>query len=143
MRLRPVASCIAALLFADLAPAVAVAVMGSHIELMPIAFGIALAHALVLGLPLFLVLRLKRLVNAISTKTGSESNSSGDKDASVHLSDRHRSQLIENHLPLRVVFLRRDELLVQQVFQRAQPVRHGNRGRGGAWRARCRRWDNR
>jgi hypothetical protein len=59
-----IAGLTAALLLAALAPAAVVAALGQSVALLPLAFGIALAHAVLLGLPLFLLLRWKRRVNA-------------------------------------------------------------------------------
>jgi hypothetical protein len=59
-----VAGLTAALLLAALAPAAVEAALDQSVGLLPLAFGIALAHAVLLGLPLFLLLRWKRRVNA-------------------------------------------------------------------------------
>jgi hypothetical protein len=70
MRFAYLASCVAAFLFAALAPAFVLAGLGRSIQLAPIAFFIALGHAILLGLPLFLVFRSKRWINVISSITG-------------------------------------------------------------------------
>src|SRR5258708_18082499 len=56
-----------AVLAAALAPAAGFAAVGGSLSLLTISFGIALAHAVLLGLPTFLVLRTKNWVNGIST----------------------------------------------------------------------------
>ncbi len=56
-----------AVLAAALAPAAVFAAVGGSLSLLTISFGIALAHAVLLGLPTFLVLRTKNWVNGIST----------------------------------------------------------------------------
>ena len=66
MRLQRLTSCGAAFILAALAPAVAAAGLEKSIKLMPLTFLVAFAHAVGLGLPLFLIFRKKRLVNFIS-----------------------------------------------------------------------------
>lgn len=67
MRLQRLTSHGAAFLLAALAPAIAAAALTGSIKLLPFTFGVAFAHALGLGLPLFLIFRLKRRVNLISS----------------------------------------------------------------------------
>lgn len=59
-----------AVLAASLAPALVFAAMSGSFALLTVAFVIALAHAVVLGLPLFLLLRRKGWVNGVSTTIG-------------------------------------------------------------------------
>jgi hypothetical protein len=56
-----------AVLAASLAPAVVFAALGGSLSLLTIAFFVALAHAVTLGLPFYLLLRLKNWINGIST----------------------------------------------------------------------------
>ena len=58
---------VAAFLFAAIAPAIFVAMLGGSIDLAPIAFAISLAHAVILGLPLALLFHSKHWINAISS----------------------------------------------------------------------------
>jgi hypothetical protein len=69
MTLQLLAARCAAFIFAALIPALAVAGLGQSIRLLPYAFAITLGHALILGLPAFLILQMKRWVNA-ATSTG-------------------------------------------------------------------------
>jgi hypothetical protein len=64
------ASCVAAFLFAALTPALILAGLAGSIQLAPIAFFVSLGHAILLGLPLFLILRSTRWINAISSTVG-------------------------------------------------------------------------
>lgn len=59
MRLQQVASLVIALLAAALAPAIVLGAMGGTLPQITLAFVIALIHSFVLGLPLFLILRVK------------------------------------------------------------------------------------
>jgi hypothetical protein len=70
MRIQYLASCVAGFLLAALAPAFVVAGLGQSIQLAPIAFFVSLGHAIFLGLPLFLIFRSKRWMNAISSIAG-------------------------------------------------------------------------
>jgi len=65
-RVRLVARAVVALLAAAAAPAALFAVLTGSFFFFVVAFAVALAHALVLGLPIFLLLRAKRWVNAMS-----------------------------------------------------------------------------
>jgi len=64
------ASCVAAFLFAALIPAFILAGLTGSVGLAAIAFYIALGHAILLGLPLFLILRSRQWINAISSTVG-------------------------------------------------------------------------
>ena len=70
LRLEQIADAATALLFACLAPALVMAAVWHTIEVAPIAFiftfVIALAHAVLLGLPLFLVFRSKGWINIMT-----------------------------------------------------------------------------
>lgn len=69
-RTQQIASCIAALLFAALAPALAETGLERSILMLPTYLVLTLGHAVLLGLPLFLILRLlgrKRWITAISS----------------------------------------------------------------------------
>jgi hypothetical protein len=70
-RIEQIAGVATAVLCAGLAPALVMAALWHTAEVVPLAFAftfvIALAHALLLGLPLFLVLRSKGLVNVVTT----------------------------------------------------------------------------
>ena len=64
------ASCVAAFLFAALTPALIVAGLAGSIQLAPIALFVSLGPAILLGLPLFLILRSTRWINATSSTVG-------------------------------------------------------------------------
>jgi hypothetical protein len=64
------AALLAAVLFAALAPSFVVAAITQTIGFVPIMVGVALGHAVVLGLPLYFVLRSKRWVNAATSIGG-------------------------------------------------------------------------
>ena len=64
MRVQLLAGCIAAFLFAALA--FVIALFFGTFGLVPVGLGFVLAHALVLGLPIFLIFWWKRWINAIS-----------------------------------------------------------------------------
>jgi hypothetical protein len=70
LRIQQIAGAATAFLFAGLAPALAMAALWPTAEVAPLAFvftfAIALAHAVCLGLPLFLVFRSKRWINIMS-----------------------------------------------------------------------------
>jgi hypothetical protein len=68
--IRLVAGTLVSLFAATAAPALLFAVLTRSTAAFVIAFVIALPHALVLGLPLFLLLRAKRYVNAVSSIAG-------------------------------------------------------------------------
>jgi hypothetical protein len=70
VRLQSTGALIAALLFAALVPSFVVAALAQSIGVLPLAFGAALGHAVVLGLPLFFVLRSKHWVNSVSSIMG-------------------------------------------------------------------------
>src|SRR5262245_60609341 len=77
MRLQYIAACIAAFLFAALVPALAyvgfaglLAGYDRALPLLPLTVGITLAHAVVAGLPLFLIFRAKGWINAASCIVG-------------------------------------------------------------------------
>jgi hypothetical protein len=67
---KALASWMAAFMFAALAPTVVVAGLDRSIKIAPYVFGVALAHAVLLGLPLFLIGRAKALVNLASCLGG-------------------------------------------------------------------------
>jgi hypothetical protein len=58
---------VAAFLFAAIMPAIFVAMLGGSLQVVLIAFSIALGHAVILGLPLALLFHAKRWINAISS----------------------------------------------------------------------------
>jgi hypothetical protein len=70
LRLEQIAGAATAFLFAGLAPALAMAALWHTAEIAPLAFvftfAIGLAHAVFLGLPLFLVFRSMRWINIMS-----------------------------------------------------------------------------
>ena len=70
LRIQQIAGAATAFLFAGLAPALAMAALWPRVEIAPLVFvltfAIALAHAVCLGLPLFLVFRSKRWINIMS-----------------------------------------------------------------------------
>jgi hypothetical protein len=70
LRLEQIAGAATAFLFAGLAPALAMAALWPTAEIAPLVlvftFAIALAHAVFLGLPLFLVFRSKSWINIMS-----------------------------------------------------------------------------
>ena len=70
MRFERLASYVAAILLAALAPAGAEAILDHTIRLMPIAFFVGLGHVLLLGMPLYLILRLRNRANAITAAAG-------------------------------------------------------------------------
>ena len=63
-------ACIAAFLLAALAPALLVGGMGQSLYLMTLAFVVSLAHAIVLGLPFFLIFRSVGRINALTSIVG-------------------------------------------------------------------------
>jgi hypothetical protein len=69
-RVRLVASAITAVLAAAATPAILFGALARSLDAGAVAFAIALPHALVLGLPLFLLLRAKRRVNALASVVG-------------------------------------------------------------------------
>src|SRR4030081_3648683 len=70
LRIQQIAGAATAFLFAGLAPALAMAALWPRAEIAPLVFvltsPVALAHAVCLGLPLFLVFRSKRWINIMS-----------------------------------------------------------------------------
>jgi hypothetical protein len=70
LRIRQIAGAATALLFAGLAPALVMASLWRMTKIAPVAFvftfAIALGHAVLLGLPLFLIFRLKGWINVMS-----------------------------------------------------------------------------
>jgi hypothetical protein len=70
MRFQAFASYFAALVLASLVPACAEAIFDGTIKIMPSAFIVALGHAIVLGLPVFLFLRSRRRANGIMAAAG-------------------------------------------------------------------------
>jgi hypothetical protein len=67
MAFQQIAAYMAAILFASLSAAALAAGMGGLVKLMPLVLGVAVAHATLLGLPLFLFLRRKGWANALSS----------------------------------------------------------------------------
>jgi hypothetical protein len=67
MRLQLVAGIVAAFLFATLVPTFIVGALAQSLDLAAIVLGIALGHAVVIGLPLFLILRRRRRVNVLTS----------------------------------------------------------------------------
>ncbi|HEY2178995.1 MAG TPA: hypothetical protein VGH15_10465, partial [Caulobacteraceae bacterium] len=61
----------AALLFAAMAPAAITAVLSRNLEILPLAFGVTLGHALLLGLPVALVYRSRRWTSLVAALAGS------------------------------------------------------------------------
>jgi len=57
---------VTAFLISALAPAITLAALARSIEIVPLAFAMAMLHALVLGLPLLLIFKSTRWVNFIS-----------------------------------------------------------------------------
>src|SRR5262245_63952606 len=70
MRLQDLATYAAAFLFAALAPALLYSLAGGSYQLLPLTLTVTLAHALVLGLPLFLIVRRTGWVNVFSATAG-------------------------------------------------------------------------
>lgn len=70
LRIERIAGTATALLFAGLAPALVMAVLWYTVDIAPIAFAftfaIALSHAVLIGLPLFLVFRSKGWINVMT-----------------------------------------------------------------------------
>jgi hypothetical protein len=70
LRIEQIADTATAFLFAGLAPALVMAALWHRAEIAPLAFvftfGIALAHAVLFGLPLFLVFRSKGWINILT-----------------------------------------------------------------------------
>ena len=66
MRIQQIAGAATAFLFAGLAPALVMAALWHTAKIAPFTFAIALGHAVLLGLPLFLVFRSKGWINVMS-----------------------------------------------------------------------------
>jgi hypothetical protein len=67
---RQFAGCVAAFLFAALAAAALATALGGSIDLLPYAFAVAIAHAVLLGQPVFVVFYRKGWVNAVTCTGG-------------------------------------------------------------------------
>ena len=66
MRIQQIAGAATAFLFAGLAPALVMAALWHTAKIAPFTFAIALGHAVLLGLPLFLVFRSKGWINVMT-----------------------------------------------------------------------------
>lgn len=66
MTLRQITNTVLAALAAAIAPSALVAALSGSLQILPFVFFVALAHALVLGVPLFLLLRRKAWANGFS-----------------------------------------------------------------------------